>query len=263
VKPKPKHLGPEYAAAFKDRSLVEVYHLRPPYSSEVFDILVSLITEEPRVVLDAGCGTGQVARGLIGRVERIDAVDCSEPMIAKGQSLPGGDHPTLHWICGIVEEVPLRPPYVLVTAASSLHWMDWERALPRFHDMLTPNGYLTIIHNQPETPPPWLEEVKKLTPKYSTNPEYRPVDLVEELETRSLFQKVGEKAAAPTFFRQTLEDYIESFHSTSLYSRDRMGPERASAFDREVRELMQRYCPEDAFEMRFVGKIIWGKPLRP
>jgi len=256
VKPKPKHLGPEYASAFQDKSLVEVYHLRPPYSLEVLDTLVSLVTEEPRVVLDVGCGTGQVTRGLVGRVERIDAVDCSEPMIAKGRSLPGGNHPTLHWICGIVEEVPLRPPYALVTAASSLHWMDWERALPRFHDMLTPNGYLAIIHNQPEPPPPWLEEVKKLTPKYSTNPEYRPVDLVEELETRGLFQKVGEKAAAPTFFRQTLEEYIESFHSTSFYSRDRMGSERATAFDREVRELVKRYCREEEFEMQFVGKII-------
>ena len=256
MKPKPKHLGPEYASAFQDKSLVEVYHLRPPYSLEVLDTLVSLVTEEPRVVLDVGCGTGQVTRGLVGRVERIDAVDCSEPMIAKGRSLPGGNHPTLHWICGIVEEVPLRPPYALVTAASSLHWMDWERALPRFHDMLTPNGYLAIIHNQPEPPPPWLEEVKKLTPKYSTNPEYRPVDLVEELETRGLFQKVGEKAAAPTFFRQTLEEYIESFHSTSFYSRDRMGSERATAFDREVRELVKRYCREEEFEMQFVGKII-------
>jgi SAM-dependent methyltransferase len=107
VKPKPKHLGPEYAAAFKDRSLVDVYHLRPPYSQEVLDTLVSLVTEEPRVVLDAGCGTGIIARGLIGRMERIDAVDCSEPMIAKGRSLPGGTHPALHWICGNVEDVPL------------------------------------------------------------------------------------------------------------------------------------------------------------
>jgi len=263
MKPKPKHLGPEYAAAFKDRSLVDVYHLRPPYSPEVLDILVSLVTEKPRVVLDAGCGTGQVARGLIGRVERIDAVDCSEPMIAKGRSLPGGDHPALHWICGNVEEVPLHPPYALVTAASSLHWMDWERALPRFHDMLTPNGYLAIIQNQPEPSPPWQEEIKKLTPKYSTNPDYQRIDLIVELETRGLFQKLGEKEAPPLVFRQPLEAYIESFHSTSLYSRDRMGSERASAFDREVRELVQRYCREEVFDMRFLGKVVWGRPLRP
>jgi len=197
VKPKPKHLGPEYAAAFKDKSLVEVYHLRPPYPPEVFDILVSLITEEPKVVLDAGCGTGKIARGLVERVERIDAVDCSEPMIARGRSLPGGDHPTLHWICGTVEEVPLHPPYALVTAASSLHWMDWERALPRFHETLTPKGHLAIIHNQPESPPPWLEEVKKLTPKYATNPGYQRVDLLPELESRGLFQKVGERMTVP------------------------------------------------------------------
>lgn len=263
MKPKPKHLGPEYASAFQDKNLVEVYHLRPPYSPEVFDLLVSLIPGKPRAVLDAGCGTGNIARSLAPLVDRVDAVDFSEAMIAKGKALPGGNHPNVHWIFGHVEDAPLHLPYVLVTAAASLHWMDWERALPRFHDVLTPNGYLAIIQNQPDPPPPWLEEVKKLTPKYSTNPEYRPVDLVEELETRGLFQKVGEKVAAPTFFRQTLEEYIESFHSTSLYSRERMGSERASAFDREVRELVQRYCREEVFEMRFLGKVVWGRPLRP
>lgn len=105
--------------------------------------------------------------------------------------------------------------------------------------------------------------MKKLTPKYATNPGYQRVDLLPELENRSLFQKVGEKMSAPMAFRQTLEEYVESFHSTSLYSRDRMDPEKASAFDQEVRKLVKRYCREEEFEMQFVGKVIWGKPLRP
>lgn len=260
--PKPKHLGPDYASAFQDQSLVDVYHLRPPYSPEVFDILVSLITEKPRTVLDAGCGQGKIALGLIGRVECIDAVDISEPMIARGRSLPGGDHPALHWICGFVEEVPLHPPYALVTTASSLHWMDWDRALPRFHDVLTPDGYLTILHNHPE-PPPWQEELKKIAQRFSTNPEYQPIDLLQEIESRGLFQKLGEREAAPLAFRQTLGDYVESFHSTSRLSRDRMAPEKAAAFDREVRELVKQYCREEEFEMKFVGKVVWGRPLKP
>jgi hypothetical protein len=42
-----------------------------------------------------------------------------------------------------------------------------------------------------------------------------------------------------------------------------MGSERASAFDREVRELVQQYCRGEVFEMRFLGKVVWGRPLRP
>jgi SAM-dependent methyltransferase len=262
MKPKPKHLGPEYASAFQDKSLVEVYHLRPPYSPEVFDFLVSLIPGKPRAVLDAGCGTGNIARPLAPLVDRIDAVDCSERMIERGKRLPGGDRFNLRWLRGYVEDAPVNPPYALVTAGESLHWMDWEQALPRFHDVLTPKGYLSMIFHDPESPP-WDKDLKKIIPRFSTNPDYQPVNLVEDLETRGLFQKHGEKKASPMGYRQALEHYVESFHSMSSLSRDRMGKGKAATFDREVRKLVQRYCLEEVFEMQFVCKIIWGKPLRP
>jgi len=53
-------------------------------------------------------------------------------MIEQGKQLPNGDHPQLRWICGKVEEVRLSPPYALITAGSSIHWMQWERAFPRW-----------------------------------------------------------------------------------------------------------------------------------
>src|SRR5262249_55186769 len=67
VRPKPDHLGPEYAAQFGDPSVVAAYRHRPPYPAEVFDILVGLIADEPRAVLDVGTGTGEIARGLAPR----------------------------------------------------------------------------------------------------------------------------------------------------------------------------------------------------
>src|SRR5439155_17899141 len=104
----------------------EAYRSRPPYPDELFEILAGLISDEPRVVLDAGCGTGEIARPLLGRVDRVDAVDFSPAMIERGRRSPGGDHPNLRWIVGRAEDVPLAPPYALITAGASLHWMDWE-----------------------------------------------------------------------------------------------------------------------------------------
>ncbi len=51
--PKPTHLGIEYAAQFKDTSIVEAYHHRPPYPAEVFEMLADLVVDEPCSVLDA------------------------------------------------------------------------------------------------------------------------------------------------------------------------------------------------------------------
>ena len=53
---RPPSLGPEFSTRFRDRSVVDAYHLRPSYPEEVFDILLDLITDEPRAVLDVGCG---------------------------------------------------------------------------------------------------------------------------------------------------------------------------------------------------------------
>ncbi|MDQ2903666.1 MAG: methyltransferase domain-containing protein [Chloroflexota bacterium] len=86
------------AEQFKDASLVEVYHYRRPYPDEAINKLVALVTDEPRTILDVGCGTGDLARRLVNQVERVDAVDFSAPMIARGRTLPGGNHPCLNWI---------------------------------------------------------------------------------------------------------------------------------------------------------------------
>lgn len=42
--------------------------------------------------------------------------------------------------------MPLGPPYGLVTAGSSLHWMDWEVVLPRIGRLLSPEGCLAIVN---------------------------------------------------------------------------------------------------------------------
>src|SRR5215211_1786818 len=102
MQPKPAHLGEAYAAQFSDPSIVAAYHYRPPYPAATFPMLAGLIGSAPRVVLDAGCGTGDIARGLLLFVERIDAVDRSAPMIEAGRLLPSGDDRRLRWIVGEV-----------------------------------------------------------------------------------------------------------------------------------------------------------------
>src|SRR5690242_7654573 len=114
--PKPAHLEVRYAEQFQDQSIVRAYQHRPAYPAEIFSTLAGLITGEPRVVLDIGCGTGDVARPLANLVGRVDAVDFSKAMLERGRTLPGGDNPKLKWVFGRVEEVPLEPSYKLITA---------------------------------------------------------------------------------------------------------------------------------------------------
>ncbi|MBE2220612.1 MAG: methyltransferase domain-containing protein [Anaerolineae bacterium] len=260
MKPKPKHLAPKYGAQFKDKSIVDAYRRRPPYPDETFDILTSLITTEPKRVLDVGCGTGYLARPLSQRVDRVDAVDISANMIAQGKQLPGGDAPNLHWIEGAVEDASLSPLYGLVTAGESLHWLDWAVVLPRFRTLLVEDGVLAIVYKRFSTVP-WGAELGTLITQFSTNRDYEPYDLVEELTSRGLFSKQGEQGTAWMPFRQTVAAYAESFFSRNGFSRERMGEERAKEFETAVTNLVQSYQSEEIVEIQVSGHVVWGKPI--
>lgn len=259
MKPKPKHLAPKYGAQFKDKSIVDAYRRRPPYPDETFDILTGLITSEPKRVLDVGCGTGYLARPLSQRVEAVDAVDISANMLAQGKQMPNGDAPNLHWIEGAVEDVVLSPPYGLVTAGESLHWLDWAVVLSRFRDLLVDDGELAIVYKRFSTVP-WGAELGELITQFSTNRDYEPYDLVEELTSRGLFSKQGEQETAPMPFRQTVAAYVESFFSRNGFSRERMGEERADEFETAVTNLVQSYQSEEIVEIQVSGHVVWGYP---
>jgi SAM-dependent methyltransferase len=257
--PKPDHLAPEFGAQFADPSVVSSYHLRPPYPPEVIDILVGLAVDEPRAVLEAGCGRGEMARALAPRVARVDAVDPSPGMLAKGRAMPGGDAPNLTWIQGFAEDAPLRPPYALIVAAASLHWMDWAVVLPRFRDALTRSGVLALVHVR-EGPLPWNDTIGEVITRHSTNRTFRPYDLVGELEQRDLFHPTGRQETVAIPFAQPVAAYVESFHARNGLSRDRLSPEAASAFDREMTALIAPHAPDGLAHLEVTGVVTWGRP---
>lgn len=256
---KPDHLGPEFGAQFSDPSVAAAYHLRPPYPDEVFEVLDGLIVDQPRAVLDVGTGTGAIARKLVDRVDRVDAVDPSRAMIARGRQLPGGTSANLHWINAPAETAILNPPYALITAGASLHWMEWSVVLPRFREMLTPNGVLAVITDVVEDVP-WKEPLGEICARYSTNRRFRPYNVVDEIEERALFKPLGRHRAVAIQFAQSVEDYVASFHARNGFSRDRMTPEAADAFDREVTTIVRPHATDNSVTLRISGEIVWGIP---
>jgi ubiquinone/menaquinone biosynthesis C-methylase UbiE len=240
---------------------VQAYLRRPPYPTALIQKLVELMAGSSRAVLDVGTGLGDVARRLAPYVGRVDAVDWSAGMIALGQRLPGGDDPRIRWIQGRIEEVALEPPYSLITAGESLHWMDWSDVLPRFAAALEPGGFLALV-NRDEHEAPWQEALKPAYRAYSTNQNYRPYDLIQELESRALFKKIGTWRTGPVAFTPSVEEYIEYQHSRSSLSRERMSPAAAQAFDDEFCAILLPHADENGvLHMQIVGTVEWGTPL--
>jgi SAM-dependent methyltransferase len=259
MRAKPKGLTEAYAAQFQDEAVVAAYPNRPPYPDAVFRQCVELIGSGPPAVLDLGCGTGDVARRLAPLVGHVDAVDLSQRMIALGKTLPGGDAPNLRWVVGRAEDAPLVPPYGLVTAGESMHWMAWEVVLPRVREALVPGALLAMVARG-EDRSPWRDALSTLISRYSTNKDFRPYDVIEELTRRNLFAERGRRVFDALPFEQPVSAYVESIHSRNGFSRDRMAPEDAAAFDEAVRALVTPFAREGMLRLEVGGEMVWGEP---
>jgi SAM-dependent methyltransferase len=256
-----------YGTHFGARSVVRNYVHRPPYSPEVFEILLALLPASCRAVLDAGCGPGKLALGLCPQADRIDAVDPSAEMIALGRSLPGGDA-KISWIQALLEEAQLHPPYGLVTCGASVHWMDADIALSRFAAVLAPGGVFAIVEGDAAVDPPWqraeravfsdiIERLQGERPNFPTSRAL----LERPLLDHPRYRRLGAKITAPYPIRQSLDDYLACQHSRATFSIDHMGPAMTAEFDIALRAALAPHARDGMLDYVVQTRVEWGLPL--
>jgi len=233
-RPKPKHLTPENAAAFRLPGVAEHYPLRPPYPEELVQRL-----KTDGVVLEMGCGTGELSRRLAPFARRVVAVDPSAAMLARARELPGGGAANIEWIRSTAEEFDYPDRYDLILTPQSLHWMDWEVVLPKFARAL--DGTFAVIYTC-GFPAPWMEDVRAIVPQYSVMKNFEHYDLLEELTRRGLFELEERVQIGPEPFRQTVEDYVGSWWSRAGFSR--VEEDAAREFAAKVTALVEPHAKD-------------------
>jgi SAM-dependent methyltransferase len=258
MEPKPKGWSEPYAAVFREQSVVDAYHLRPAYPAETFDVLAELA--DGGAVLDVGCGPGDLARPLASRVTRVDAVDVSAAMVELGRTRPGGSAANLRWTVGRVETAELDPPYALVVAGDSIHWLDWPVALPLFAAVLEPGAPLAVVHRD------WLrddrarERLRPIYARHSWNADFAPLDPAGELERRGLFDRRGERTTAPEPWRPTLNEIVGGHFSMSGFAPERLRD--PGMFADEVRAAIETTleATDGRYDLDVTATIVWGTP---
>lgn len=257
---KPDHLGPEYGAQFSDATVAAAYRHRPPYPSDVVERLRRLIDNTDAVVLELGCGTGELARALAPFVGHVDAVDPSSAMLDAARDADGGTHPHITWHHVMAESFVTERHYHLAIAAESLHWMEWDVVLPAIDRMLAPGGRLVILDRRIDGVA-WWSDLAPLIPRFSTNTAYQRYDLVDELTSRGLFVAEGRTTTPVVTFPQRVDEYVESWHSRNGFSRVRMSPAAAHAFDEGVREVVTPHAVDGLLQVAVSATMVWGRPV--
>ena len=256
---RPRHLAQQYAEQFADRSVARAYHARPPYPAAVFDLLQRLIVDEPRNVLELGAGTGDLTLRLAPRVGHLEAVEPAQAMLDIACAHACGIK-NIDWVRCTAEEHAYWGRYALVVAAESFHWMNWAVVSAKIEQALTPRGLFAIVLERRLLNLPWGDELSALLSRFSTNQDYRPYDLIEQLAERSLFLEHGREQILEPGFVQSVSSYVESFHSRNGFSRERMGS-AAAAFDRELLSLIERHDMTGSLTATIATTVVWGRPV--
>lgn len=127
---------------FKDhfsRQAAAYARSRPDYPAALFAWLASTAPTRGRA-WDAGCGSGQAARGLAAHFAQVVATEASAEQLRAA-----GAHARIEYRLEPAEHSSLADDSVdLVTVAQALHWFDLVRFYAEVRRVLRPGGMLAV-----------------------------------------------------------------------------------------------------------------------
>jgi SAM-dependent methyltransferase len=247
--------------------MAENYLFRPPYPAEVYDVLLELIRGHLRIILDAGCGTGKITFGLLDRIDRADAIDPSDAMLHVARNRPEAASEKIRWIHAAIEDAPLDPPYGLIVAASSIHWMDLDRTLPRFADALADGAMLAVLDGDAPVDAPWeREETAFMIEFLAARDGRRPIwwktvseRFAEPVLAHPAFERLGHRITAPVSFSQSVADYLRCQHSRATWSENHLGEKASAEFDAAMTAILSRHARDGMLTFNVQTRIEWGR----
>lgn len=122
---------------------------RPGFPPRAADVV---LPTPVRAALDLGAGTGKFTELLLGRAERVMAVEPSESMLdILRRKLPG-----VHAAVGTAESIPFDDGALdAVTVAQAFHWFDRDPACREISRVLRTGGVLGLLWNHSDPACAW------------------------------------------------------------------------------------------------------------
>ena len=180
----PESTARRYGKVF-DEIAAEYDRRRPAYPDELIDqaCRIAGIRSGDRV-LEVGCGSGQLTRGLVARGLHVTAVEPGTSLIALArQNLEGAEE--VEYVNAQFEDALLPgEQFQAVFSASAFHWIDPEVSWQKAADVLVPGGTLALVQycglEEPRSKPDQeaaLAAIRKVAPDIAAHwPAYRDLD---------------------------------------------------------------------------------------
>jgi SAM-dependent methyltransferase len=180
----PESTARRYGKVF-DEIATEYDRHRPAYPDQLIDqaCQVAGIGSGDRV-LEVGCGSGQLTRGLVARGLHVTALEPGQSLIALArQNLAGAGE--VEFVNAQFEDALLpSAQFAAVFSASAFHWVDPKVSWQKAADALVPDGTLALVQyfglEEPRSKPDQeaaLGAIRKIAPDIAAHwPVYRDLD---------------------------------------------------------------------------------------
>lgn len=217
------------------------------------DLLSRIAAVTPEVVIDLGCGTGNLTPLFLQRwpQARITGVDSSREMLSKARA----DHPHASFVEADVGTWQPRQPVDVLYSNAALHWLDNHDVLiPALLRAVKPGGWLAIQMPGNFSAPSHrcvVDAIEQGAWRAKLEPHLRRRPVAEPQRYWQLLQ--GEAAGLDIWETQYLqvlkgENPVAEFVKGSWLKQflDRLQESERSAFEADYRARVQRAYPAEA-----------------
>jgi ubiquinone/menaquinone biosynthesis C-methylase UbiE len=265
----PESAARRYGQVF-DEIAPEYDRHRPAYPDELLDqaCRVAGIGRGDQV-LEVGCGSGQLTRGLVARGLRVTALEPGKNLITLArQNLKGAE--AVEFVNARFEDASLpSEKFQAVFSASAFHWIDPKVSWQKTADVLVPSGALALVQycgledpRSQRDQEALLAALRKVAPDIADNwPAYRDLDAtLAGIEQRRgnvsaawawlgsydigqdyagrLFGDV-QVAVMPRLIEHSLDELSAIVRTLSFYAR--LSPDQRQALEREYEAIYERF----------------------
>lgn len=224
-----------------------------PRLRPALDLIGAIPDIDPAVVVDLGCGSGNITRLLAQQWPRasVTGIDDSEAMLAKAADEPG----SIHWMTQSVADWGSLECADVVFSNAALHWLpDHATLFKRLVDALKPGGVLAVQMPRNFTAPshtliaetarggPWRSKLASLLgPDPVAEPDFYHAVLSPLAQALDLWE---------TQYFHLLEgpDPVKEWTKGSWLRRflDRLDPHESAAFEQQYARALRAAYPPSA-----------------
>ena len=236
---------------------------RPPYSDRLIGTVAQLCgLDGGGIMLDLGCGPGQLARAFRPHVAAATGIDPEPEMLALARQLTDAAGLAITFQEGSSQDLaPGMGRYRLVTIGRAFHWMDRPETARRLDGLIEPGGALILFQdNHPKLPDnAWRADYRAILDAATQasqrqawrRPEWVPHEAVLLDSAFSTLRRISvvERRRTPG------DALLQRALSMSSSTRDLLGPEGEAQLGKDVATLVRSAAAADGMVTEVVESI--------